>query len=215
MNRYTPKWTVKGKFLGDAWHLKMFSDRIDIKIIIKKCQKWFWKKHTQTFRLYNPSPVCRKPFSPHWRRVIYPKCLCFFQNHFWLFLIIIFISTLSEKLYTKVTWFISQLLLRPNQNHFLWSCSFGIMSKNFCHPLWKIMVNQSWVKISAVQCKFNSLANFEENLCVSTMNADYECSLSPTTALIKLLCLYYFHCGPNQVPTVAWKFSYLVVLLIY
>ena len=24
-------------------------------------------------------------FSPHWRRVIYPKRLCFFQNHFWHF----------------------------------------------------------------------------------------------------------------------------------
>ena len=26
-------------------------------------------------------------FSPHWRRVIYPKRLCFFQKHFWHFLI--------------------------------------------------------------------------------------------------------------------------------
>ena len=37
-------------------------------------------------------------FSPHWRRVMYPKRLCFFQNHFWHFLIFIFISILSENI---------------------------------------------------------------------------------------------------------------------
>lgn len=48
------------------------------------------------------------------------------------------------------------------------------------------------------------------------MNADiYEYSLSSTAALTKLPCLFYFHCGPNKVPSVEiFLFSCLGNLLI-
>ena len=41
-------------------HLKMFSDRTDIKIKTKKKSKMVLKE-TQTFRVYNPSSVWRQP----------------------------------------------------------------------------------------------------------------------------------------------------------
>ena len=56
----------------------MFSDWIDIKIISKSVKNGL--KETQTFRVYNPSSVWRKPLKK--KRVIYLKRLCFFQTIF-------------------------------------------------------------------------------------------------------------------------------------
>ena len=61
--------SVYENYLTSDFHTNTdFSNRMDIKKYIKKCQKMVLKE-TQTFRVYNPSSVWRKPLTVISRRV--------------------------------------------------------------------------------------------------------------------------------------------------
>ena len=64
---------MKGKFLGDACHLKMLSDRIDIKINIKKCQNGL--KKTDIFG-YRTVLQCGENGFLHTEEGLYTRNVC-------------------------------------------------------------------------------------------------------------------------------------------